>query len=343
VRYTEGRHYEIYHYAPKPDDTVILEAPMTSINMTWQNLRRSTQASRATLATSQESRQIALKHLPHSIPFRLHPIKWINDKGEVEEPADGSNHYEHILRFNGARDIIVFQDATWADQEAVVKISKLQGRVPDAFMEMEHVGISMRSFICGNRLDPGGERGSYGVTENECDCSTGVCRDACQYEPLPHFLSCFPALKAFYIARVSTDAEDGGDEVTGTSAPIENADCHCKFYKDGDISSEPEHKWPVIKSSDIDRWCVVWDERTGCIPVHSCVGIVRQYWRSNFPYYKEMEHLDIRFIRRIDPASNRELENEDLMMEDRAATRTGKVLRSLLTSLSKVSKQFSRY
>jgi len=343
VRYTQGRVYDIYHYAPEPDDTVILDTPTYGYHggIEWQNLVRSTLASRATLATCQESRQIALKFLPHSLPFRELPVGWTNDGYKLDEPADGSNYPEYILRFHGARDIIVFQDATWADQEAVVKISELQGRVPDAFLWMEHVGISMRSFACGHRLDPGGEYGSYGVTENECACSTNVCRDACQYEPLPRFLSCFPSLKAFYIARVSSDFDDGGDELTGTSTSLESADCHCETTKDSGKGSEPEHTWSIIKSSDIDRWCVVWDERTGCIPVHSRVGLVRQYWRSNFPYYKEMEHLDIRFIRRLDPGGIREIEKEDIVIEDGAAARARKVLRLVLTSLAKVRRRLS--
>jgi hypothetical protein len=343
VRYTEGAFYETYHYAPQPNDTVVLAAPAYHYygSIQWQNLVHSTSASRATLATCQESRQIALKFLPHSLPFRRLPVCWTvpQAKAKLEEPADGSNYPEYILHFNGARDIIVFQDATWEDQEAVVKISQLQGRVPDAFMWMEHVGISMRSFACGHRSDPGGEPGSYGVTRSECACSTDACRDACQYEPLPRFLSCFPSLKAFYIARVSRDYEDGGDELTGRSISLENADCHCGANLNEEITVEPQHSWSVIKSSDINRWCVVWDERTGCIPVHSRIGLLRQYWRPNFPYYKEMKHLDIKFIRRLDPGDIRDDKKVDMVVDNVVAAKTRKeMLKYRLLSILRATK-----
>ncbi|KAH8881214.1 hypothetical protein GQ53DRAFT_832561 [Thozetella sp. PMI_491] len=226
---------------------------------------------------------------------------WNMKEKSQDDPADGSNHPEYSLRFNGARDIIVFHFADWEAQEAVAKISERQGRVPVAFLQMEHVGISISSFATGHRLRGGGHHGSYGVSEARCDCSTDACRDVCQFDPLPHFLSCFPSLKSFYIARVAHKHEDFGDEETGATTVLENADCHCGTSKDGEIASGLNHNWPNIKSSDLDRWCVVWDERTGCIPAHGVIGNIRHAWRPNFPYYKELEHLNIRFIRRMDP------------------------------------------
>jgi hypothetical protein len=328
VRYTEGEFYSTYHYAPQLNDRVVLSAPTPHYygNPEWQNLVNSTSASRATLTTCQESRQIALEFLPHSLPFRRLPVCWTDPENNatLEEPADGSNYPEYILHYNGARDIIVFQDATWEDQEAVFKISQLQCRVPDAFMGMEHVGISIRSFACGHRSDPGGEFSSYGVTRNQCACSTDACRDACRFEPLPRFLSCFPSLKTFYIARVSDDGYDGGDTLTGMPVSLENADCHCRDSLNEELSVERKHSWSVIKSADINRWCVVWDERTGCIPVHSRVELTRRYWRPNFPYYKEMKHLDIKFIRRLDPGGIREDPEVDVVVDSVVAANTRK-------------------
>jgi hypothetical protein len=305
----EGHSHEAYDYVPTPNDTIILQ--LAAENWPWTsglaNFVRSTSASRAALATSSESRQVALELLPHCIPFRDLPRGWTNRGSDYDDPVDGSNYPEHVLRFNGARDIIVFQYAMWDEQNAVVKICELQNRVPDAFLHMEHVGISLRSFARGHSLAGPMHGGSYGVSPPRCNCSTEVCHGgACQYEPLPRFLACFPSLKAFYIARVSPDAEDNEDQPDGKPTAVENADCHCGPGTDGALSGEPRHEWPIIKSSDLDRWCVVYDERTGCFPEIHLMSYVRQHWRANFPYYRQMEHLDIKFVRRMDPGGIRD-------------------------------------
>lgn len=293
-------HSEIYHYAAKPEDRVILKPTAYDdirSDFLRQNLILSTSASRAALATCIESRQIALKILPDSLPFRNLPRFWTANGCHKDDPADGTAYPEYILRFNGARDIIIF-DAGWEDQEAVVEISKLQGRVPDGCSRMQHVGISVGALEFGHGWDGLGVP-SYGVNPDECRCVTDDCRDTCRLEPLPRFLSCFPLLKTFYIARVS--CSDPGDTSNSVRTYLKDASCQCNLEENGVGGSGVRHVWSTIKSADIDRWCVAWDERTGCFPTNYLIEEIRQFWRAQFPYYKELKHLDIKFLRRLDP------------------------------------------
>jgi hypothetical protein len=294
---------DLYHYNAQPDDVVILEpggSEIPFLRITASEHRRtlasSTLASRTTLATCSESRQLATRLLPDSLPFRILPPRWTDEMENQESLPDGTGYPEYVLRFNGARDIIIFH-ANWEDQEAVINISKLGGP-PASFSQMQHIGLTIGSFDYGhgdtcNIFGP-----SYGISRDECRCLTDDCTDACQLEPLPRFLACFPSLQSFYIARISNDGADYGDVSESVWTRLADASCHCEPRSE---SSEPKHVWPTIKSADIDRLCVVWDERTGCFPTHYLIDVIRQGWRSHFPYYQALEHLNIRFLRRLDP------------------------------------------
>ncbi|KAH8880485.1 hypothetical protein GQ53DRAFT_536695 [Thozetella sp. PMI_491] len=292
----------IYHYNAQPDDVVILDPGIEGrydqdeAEPHRRQLAACTFASRAALATCSESRQLAVGLLPDSLPFRMLPHCWTEEGDWLDEPADGSGCPEYVLRFNGARDIVLFH-ADWEDQEAVVKISELRGP-PIPFTRMQHIGLTVRSLERGHADRDNYWDLCYGVNPAECMCSTPACSDACRLEPLPRFLACFPSLKTFYLARVSSDTVDAGDQSMYDWTREEDATCHCEPEP---RSGEPKHKWPIIRVSDIDRWCVAWDERTDCFPIHYLVEEIRQGWRSHFPYYKALDHLDIKFLRRLDP------------------------------------------
>lgn len=303
VIYGHNIYHNIHHYIAKPKDTVILK-PIAFDGYGKEqlpNLIRSTSASRTALATCTESRQIALKILPDSLPFRKLPRFWTQFDDTKDDPADGTAYPEYILRFNGAKDIIIFH-ASWENQEAVVEISKFQGYPPEGFSRMQHIGLTVGALDEGHSLHSVMST-AYGVHRAECQCSTVDCHDVCRLEPLPHFLACFPLLKTFYIAQVSDFGSDH-DRKNRKGAYLEDAGCRCETEEGRVGGSAEKHIWSTIRSSDIDRWCVAWDERTGCFRTNYIVKAIRQYWRPNFPYYKALEHLDIKFLRRLDPGGN---------------------------------------
>ena len=294
---------DLYRYNAQPDDTVILEpaGPYFPFDppakfQDRQTLALSTLAARSALATCLESREVAQRLLPDSLSFRILPRRWTDGTGGQEHPSDGTGYTEYILRFNGARDIVIFH-ANWEDQGAVTEIAKLHG-APAAFSQMQHIGLTVGSLDFGHGMSCGMGRASYGVAWDECRCSTAACSDVCQLEPLPGFLANFPSLRTFYIARISDDIADYGDSSDSVFTRLEDASCRCEPRAGSDGLN---HAWPTFKSADTDRWCVAWDERTGCFPTQYIITDIRLGWRSHFPYYQALEHLDIKFLRRLDP------------------------------------------
>ncbi|KIN03391.1 hypothetical protein OIDMADRAFT_143054 [Oidiodendron maius Zn] len=272
--------HNIYHYVAKPKDTVILK-PIAFDGYDEEqlpNLIRSTLSSRTALATCTESRQIALKILPDSLPFRKLPRLWTLFDDTKDDPADGTAYPEYILRFNGAKDIIIFH-ASWENQEAVVEISKFQGYSPDGFSRMQHIGLTVGALDEGHGYHSAVISTAYGVNPAECRCSTVDCHDV-------------------------SDLGSDHDRKNRKGAYLEDAGCRCETEEGRVGGSAKKHIWSTIRSSDIDRWCVAWDERTGCFRTNYIVKAIRENWRPNFPYYKALEHLDIKFLRRLDPGGN---------------------------------------
>jgi hypothetical protein len=188
----------VYHYFPTSADQVVFElaAYTTQSSLAYvstryrPNLIHATQCARTTLAICKEARDVALTHLPHSLSFHKLPRGWTCAGAHQADAADGSDYPDYTLHFHGGRDIFIF-DAFWKDQEAVSRICEMQGRVPNAFAHMTRIGIGVRNLWTGHaEHQPFGS--NYGVSCEECDCSTVACEDACRFDPLPKFVACFP-------------------------------------------------------------------------------------------------------------------------------------------------------
>lgn len=322
-----------YRQVATAEDDVFL-APMATLKYNylndkdhrfyWDNLVCSTRASRAALAACPESRQIALGPLPDTIPFRKlevtktrRNLRWTRGSVDINHARSVP---EYLLRFNRNRDIIVF-DTTWYDEEIMMQLSRLDkenGAAPrpwtKIFSRLRRVGFSMGSFArgaAGARHDDF----THGVERRHCSCGTDECRDSCRLDPLPRFLtSIFPELETFYIAQAASATDDNPMDMYEPWVLLRDADCKCAATTsaEGEDAGETEtnqpdrhHVWPSFRSADINRLCACWDERTGCLPPN-CLLLdwIRREWRPQFPYYQKLAHLDIRFLRRLDPVGD---------------------------------------
>lgn len=278
LRYPERMSYNPRKNHLMPGDQIFLQPLHVSQHLKGQGATRHIAS-----ATCVESRQIMLELSPDTLKFRDLPYEWMCYPSRTADSPDAAGFPEYVLRYNGMKDIIVFH-AVWEDQEAAVKISDLMGSCLDDFLKMRHVGIADAAFNTTHDA-------TLTSTERyDCACTTAVCLDHCQREPLPRFLSLFPLLKTFYIVQepVGPIHSPGSQTRSGYRSTI----CPCP----ADAGSK--HKWPTIKSQGLDCWNVIYDERWPC-PFPKCYIItkIRRRWRSNFPYYRPLNHLDIKFIR----------------------------------------------
>jgi hypothetical protein len=204
--------------------------------------------------------------------------------------TDGADFPEYVLRFNAAKDIIVFH-ADWTDQEAAVKIAKLKGSLPDDFLKIRHVGIAVDKIRTRYRTAVPPKYGTY-----DCGCLTEECQDYCKKEPLPSFLSLFPLIEKFYIAGVpSSSTHQPGDQIRAGKELSGDANCACP-------NEGERHSWSTIRSADACGCFAIYDERSTCpFPKFDRIEELRQHWRPHFPYYRALDYLDIRFIQLWDP------------------------------------------
>ncbi|KAF4633977.1 hypothetical protein G7Y89_g4129 [Cudoniella acicularis] len=280
-----------------PGDKIFLEPPGCFPGQEGtdflQPLRVSTATRHIASVTCVESRQAVLELFPDTLRFRQLPFGWTGDEapGGIDS-ADAAGLPEYVLRFNGVKDIIVFQVA-WEDQQAAIGISKLKGSPPDEFLNIRHVGIGAGELQMGYDWI----EANYGTPLQDCRCETEECQDYCKKEPLPSFLALFPLLQTLCIAGVPRGAiHRPGDTIQpqkGLSRKINNCPCP---------ENGPRHSWQMIKAWDACGWFAIYDERSGC-SFHKFGKIeeIRQRWRSHFPYYRALDHLEIKFIQLWDP------------------------------------------
>lgn len=247
-----------------------------------------------------QSRQVVLEMYPDTLTFRLFPRHWgLMVDGPVKDwdSPDGAGFPEHVLRFNGAKDIFIF-NANWEDQDSAIKIAKLRGCPPDDFLKIRHVGIAVDE-IKSRHVPRQLGLPRYGTWQCRDRCATEECRDCCQKEPLPGFLSLFPLIEKFYIAGVpSSGTHRLGDHLQAGKEPSTDANCPCPI-------EGPRHSWPIIRSSDACGWFAIYDECFICpFPKFNRIEELRQRWRSHFPYYQALHHLEIRFIQLLRPQCN---------------------------------------
>ncbi len=205
---------------------------------------------------------------------------------------DSRSYPDYTLRFNGARDIIVFH-AYWEGQEAVADIVRLRGSHPISFMKMRHVGLA----LCGfgwfhEQLYP------YPPVKDDCDCSTDDCHDCCKSkeESLLRFLACFPSLETFYVAGIPESTSGIIPYAFASGPPIVDANCLCPTQEGGKLV----HTWPTVEAADACGWFVIYDERSTCpFPKFPAIESLRRFWRPHFPCYQALDHLEIKFIRHI--------------------------------------------
>jgi hypothetical protein len=274
-----------------------------------QPRKASTAARRIASATCVESRQVVLERYPDTLRFRQNLGWWLWRDPPSPDWNDEKGMPEYVLHLNYAKDIIILH-ATWEDQEAAIKIANFKGSPPADFLKIRHLGISLGSLtVVYYRQHRHGQRGEFKKHGGHCRCETEECLDCCKEEPLPKFLSLFPSLSKFYIAgvpeRLSHPPEKlyiagvsdrvFDDKLQDGNGPTGEANCPCP-------SSGPRHTWPMIKTWDACGWFVVYDERAACpFPKSDRIEKIRRGWRPHFPYYRALDHLQIRFIQLWDP------------------------------------------
>ncbi|KAH8673442.1 hypothetical protein BX600DRAFT_433071 [Xylariales sp. PMI_506] len=245
----------------------------------------STMLARAAGATCSESRSLMLELLPDALAFRDLRHNGLLEK-DKEAVIDLASIPEYVLRFNGARDIFILR-ADWSDQRNLVALSELNGTTPAAFAAMQHAGLTSGSISRQTVL----VSSPWTALPSECRCLSDECADFCRLDSLPRFLETFfPNLRAFYIARLTK--EDYWDNPKDDADPPADAVCRC---------DEGHPTWPTILSGDTDDESVIYNERARCsfFPLRR-VEQTRRWYRSYFPYYKALSHLDIKFIRRME-------------------------------------------
>jgi hypothetical protein len=284
-----------FRHHPRPNATIIFRprAYYAHHREKGNNLTafvKHTEYARIAGATCTESRQFLLELLPDAIPFRHLPHNWSQSKETANNHPNLAAYPEHILRINSARDIIVFH-APVDDQRSVVDILQKQGNVPEVFLKLRHVGLSLQSLQFKN-----GFAKSYGI-DYRCEATHDAdkCRDHCFEEPLPPLLACFPSLKTFYIAGITDYIDRRVFLASGSKLASNVGMIPCVCPDDG--GGGPKHWWPTVVVVDTNEQCVVYNERSGCkYPNLPLVEVVRHNWRSHFPYYKALEHLEVLFI-----------------------------------------------
>jgi hypothetical protein len=169
---------------------------------------------------------------PHTLRFWLLPYDWMRGRFVQTDNADGTGYQACVLRFNGARDVVVFR-ATWEDQVAAIRICQFRGTPLDDFLQMRHVAISISEMRSVTRWN------FYCSTG--CQCLTEECQDYCKKEPLPKFLELFPRLQTFYVAGVpKCSIHLLGDAILPRDPPFGEANCPCP-------ASGLRHAWPTIR------------------------------------------------------------------------------------------------
>jgi hypothetical protein len=220
------------------------------------------------------------------------------NKPRRTDTPDGASFPESVLRFNGTKEIIVFH-ASWEDQEAAIKISKLRHSSPDDLLNIRRVGIAVSSLRLQHQLQHDyGEWGRFRNARRHCQCETEECQDYCKDEPLPKFLSLFPSLETFYIAGVPEPGlhEPEAQIQAGKDHP-RDSNCPCP-------NDSQKHSWPIMRSPGVCGWFAIYDERSDCpFPKFYRIEKIRRDWRPHFPYYRALDYLEIRFIQLWDPES----------------------------------------
>ncbi|KAK8012947.1 HET-domain-containing protein [Apiospora marii] len=314
------------HYQAQPEDRIVLQ-PFSyypgeggSLAGDLALLQASTAPWRVAAATCAESRQEVLRLLPDVITFQALPATW-GDKHPADDQADEpSNSFpSYALRFNGDDDVILFH-ANWTDLEAVVRMARMPGGRPhESFARIPNVALGTRGLLQGWSSE-GYERCHR---HRECPCDTDACPpdDACRVEPLPGFLALFPQLRKLYLADARRVV------VAPQYMSMMKSDCKFEFCdsfegfsssgyegwveKDGTRSlyrcpSKRDDVWPVFQAVDFERGSVVaFDDRDGgCLLPHHRFWLprdpkvreIRRKWRRVFPWYKSLQHLEIKFM-----------------------------------------------
>ncbi|KAH8647815.1 hypothetical protein BX600DRAFT_530781 [Xylariales sp. PMI_506] len=278
-----------------------------------RSLAESTAPVRIATATCVEARQFAHELLPDTLVFSCPPEDGTGgprrlSAGAHDSPGTAGSCPLYSLRFNGRQDIVVLQ-ASWEEQCELADLAKSAAGdsspsrnavMPQSFARMRNVGITIGSLDRANNI-----RRGFRADPRECRCDTDDCSDSCRLESLPRFLAgCFPAVEAFFLAGIPGRVGSllGGyydhqhqrakkeDIRLGSRNP-----CPCSTCRE---LAGAKRVWPAIKLADTGDEYVIYDERAKCaFPAFHVVEAIRQSWRPQFPYYKVLDHLDIRFIR----------------------------------------------
>ncbi|KAK6850040.1 hypothetical protein PG990_001035 [Apiospora arundinis] len=310
------------HYQTKPGDRIIIQPFLWRQDLETGQLaadlsplQAATAAWRAAAATCADSREVVLDVLPDVLPFQTLPYRWAL-RELPEDRADASDFSSYDLRFNGSKDVMMFH-ARWTDLEAIVRIAKMQGSGGPShpcFATIRHLGLSTQGLLQGFASSAGEFERCY--RNRECACDNGVLcppDDACQFEPLPAFLSLFPQLRTLYLADAQPMAitpeklkrammrlqgEHGVDEA---SRPLAKGKVFVTGWRGANGVDDAK---PVFRTVDFLRESVVAyaEDNESCVQPSSMssqdpkVHEIRREWRRVFPYYKSLQHLDIRFM-----------------------------------------------
>ncbi|KAK8100474.1 hypothetical protein PG999_010848 [Apiospora kogelbergensis] len=312
------------HYQARPGDRAILQpflwrkdTETGGLTPHLLPLKTATAAWRTAAATCAESREMVLDVLPDVLTFQVLPYSWAC-KELPEDRSDGSNFPSYDLRFNGAEDVVLFH-AGWTDLEAIVRVagmSEIGGGGPHpSFESIRHIGLSGQGLLRGFQSSHGEFERCYRNRECLCD-DPSACPpdDACRLEPLPAFLALFPQLRTLYLAHARPTQISPGklkSAMPSHCPPRAAAPPDAEVFGTGWYSTTGDYTGPVFRAVDFLRQSLVGyaaDDGgrfmpSSRIPGDRMILEMRESWRRVFPYYKSLQHLDIRFMAQLEPKS----------------------------------------
>ncbi|KAK8111671.1 uncharacterized protein PG998_008128 [Apiospora kogelbergensis] len=138
--------------------------------------------------------------------------------------------------------------------------------------------------------------------------------DACRLEPLPAFLALFPQLRTLYLAHARPTQISPGklkSAMPSHCPPRAAAPPDAEVFGTGWYSTTGDYTGPVFRAVDFLRQSLVGyaaDDGgrfmpSSRIPGDRMILEMRESWRRVFPYYKSLQHLDIRFMAQLEPKS----------------------------------------
>jgi hypothetical protein len=246
-----------------------------------------------------------LRRLPHRLPVVFQSSRHSPDR----QGQDRHKSYPtYALHFNGHQDIILLGVNDPRRQLKPFVDFVLRTTSGGSFPVFEHIrNLALSTASVTSWGDRSWEGGIWVGVKESCRCELARCA-MCGQEILPAFLKCFPALTTLHIAA-ETQFWDDPNFPWGSFTEIDPVPrCGCIITSEvdnGTMSNEQEHcaetqrhKWPLVKGMD-QFWYVSYREWECEIPELPFLEWIRRMWHAAWPYYRSLEYLDVRVLRRL--------------------------------------------